>query len=149
MADDSTNNQAAAPDLAGRGELRALNLADPKDMQLAHEAVRSWPRRWRALTEEVKTQMVRGLAQGMTIAQTMMDSPSVEVSAEGARIAAMASRVAVAMDKAEQTQELRLLDKMVPNAGDPTRHERAGPTVVNVQIVEVQQQQPKREVVAP
>lgn len=138
---DDPNNELLPPDSVGRGELRALDLRDPKDMKTAHEAITSWPRRFAALREETRAAMVQGLAEGMTIARSMMENPDTEIQAEGAKIAAMAARVATAMDRAELAQELALLHKLVPNAGEEKGKGGAqGPPTIIVQVVNQVQQ---------
>lgn len=113
MSDDP-NNQALGPDVTGRGGLRALDLTDPKDVAMTHEALRRWPKRWRSMSEEGRSQIVRGLLQGVTVAQNLMDSMQAEVQAKGAQLAIGAASVAAQMDRAELTQELALLDRLAP-----------------------------------
>lgn len=102
------------PGLAGRGVLRALDLTDPKDVAMTHEAIRRWPKRWRSMSEEGRAAIVRGLLQGVTVAENLMDSTMPDIQEKGARLAIGAASVAAQMDRAELTQELALLDRLAP-----------------------------------
>lgn len=88
MSDASNNGTAATPDLAGRGTLRSLDPSNPRDAAMVNEAARAWPRRFRALTDRVKDEIVVGLRRANRVAVRQMKNGDANQQIRAASVAA-------------------------------------------------------------
>lgn len=139
---EPVNNEQLAPDSSGRGGLRALDLADPKDMGTLHRALQLWPARFRAMTAEARDEITRGVLDAASQSRANLDSDDPEKKAHAVDSLTKIASVMVRMEAIEQTERMAVLDRLAPkpSATPAGGGGSGGPPIINVQVVNVQQE---------
>lgn len=83
----------------------SLDMANPKDRAMLHEAIRRWPKRWRGLTDEFKDELAASLRMANETAKELASKGDPETALEAIKMIPNIVRVGVAMEGQNQADE--------------------------------------------
>lgn len=89
-------------DSGGRGKELSLDMSSSKDRALLNQAVKSWPKRWRGLSDAVKAELAAGLHEANAVARRELNGES---PLEAAKAVAQIVGVAVRMEGQQQADD--------------------------------------------
>ena len=83
----------------------SLDMTNPKDRAMLHEAIRRWPKRWRGLTDEFKDELAASLRTANETAKALAASGDPELALEAVKMIPGIVRTGVAMEGQNQADE--------------------------------------------
>lgn len=83
----------------------SLNMGNDKDRGLVREAIKRWPDRWKAVREDIKTNIVNGLDEASTAAREAMREGDPDHKLRGAHVMASVAKTLVAIEAQRQADD--------------------------------------------